>query len=52
VVILINTAIHRGEPGRSITANRFNGFFAAWRETVKTVAGFWPGRFHRDQSRC
>jgi hypothetical protein len=30
--------------------NRFNGFFAVRRQTVKTVAGFESAQFHRDQS--
>jgi hypothetical protein len=32
--------------------NRFNGFIAWRRQTVKTVADFGIGPSHRDESRC
>jgi hypothetical protein len=40
--ILINTAMNRGAGRARDHRNRFNGFFAARRETVKTVEGFRP----------
>jgi len=50
--IFINTAMNRGARWTWQPLNRFNGFSAGRRQTVKTVADFKSAWFHRDSSRC